>query len=257
MNKDNSGVLVGRNAVKELLRSGRDIDKILIAKGAGHGTADIVKTAKERRIVVSQVPTSRLDELADGIPHQGVAAYPAEADYATIDDIFALAEERGEPPLIVIADEISDPHNLGAIIRCAEGAGAHGIIIPKRRSSGLTQIVAKSSAGALSWLPVVRATNLAREIDELKKRGVWVWAAEAGGSPYYENDMSGACAIILGSEGQGISRLLKEKSDFMISIPMYGHVTSFNVATASAVILCEAARQRHGGVVCQGKETAK
>ena len=253
MEKDNSGVLVGRNAVKELLRSGRDIDKILIAHGAGHGVGDIIRMAKERRIVISNVPTSKLDELSDGVPHQGVAAYVAEADYATVDDIFALAEERGEPPLIVIADEISDPHNLGAIIRCAEGAGAHGIIIPNRRSSGLTQVVAKSSAGALSWLPVVRVTNLAREVDELKKRGVWVWAAEAGATPYYENDMTGACAIILGSEGEGVSRLLKEKSDFMISIPMYGRVTSFNVSTASAVILCEAARQRHGGRSFQKK----
>ncbi|MBQ4055206.1 MAG: 23S rRNA (guanosine(2251)-2'-O)-methyltransferase RlmB [Clostridia bacterium] len=256
MEKDNSGVLVGRNAVKELLRSGRDVDKILIAKGAGHGVADIIKLAKERRVVISNVPASRLDELANGLPHQGVAAFAAEEDYATLDDIFALAEERGEPPLIVIADEISDPHNLGAIIRCAEGAGAHGIIVPKRRSSGLTQVVAKSSAGALSWLPVVRATNLAREVEELKKRGVWVWAAEAGGSPYYENDLTGATAIIMGSEGEGVSRLLKEKSDFMISIPMYGKVTSFNVSTASAVILCEAARQRHAGGR-KGKGTEK
>ena len=256
MEKDNSGVLVGRNAVKELLRSGRDVDKILIAKGAGHGVGDIIKLAKERRVVISNVPSSRLDELANGLPHQGVAAFPAEEDYATLDDIFALAEERGEPALIVIADEISDPHNLGAIIRCAEGAGAHGIIVPKRRSSGLTQVVAKSSAGALSWLPVVRATNLAREVDELKKRGVWVWAAEAGGSPYYENDLTGATAIIMGSEGEGVSRLLKEKSDFMISIPMYGKVTSFNVSTASAVILCEAARQRHAGGR-KGKGTEK
>ena len=256
MEKANSGVLVGRNAVKELLRSGRDVDKILIAKGAGHGVSDIIKLAKERRVVISNVPSSRLDELAGGLPHQGVAAFAAEEDYATLDDIFALAEERGEPPLIVIADEISDPHNLGAIIRCAEGAGAHGIIVPKRRSSGLTQVVAKSSAGALSWLPVVRATNLAREVDELKKRGVWVWAAEAGGSPYYENDLTGATAIIMGSEGEGVSRLLKEKSDFMISIPMYGKVTSFNVSTASAVILCEAARQRHSGGR-KGKGTEK
>lgn len=251
MEKDNSGVLVGRNAVKELLRSGRDVDKILIAKGAGHGVSDIIKLAKERHVVISNVPATKLDELANGLPHQGVAAFVSEVEYSTVDDIFALAEERGEPPLIVIADEINDPHNLGAIIRCAEGAGAHGIIVPKRRSSGLTQVVAKSSAGALSWLPVVRATNLAREVDELKKRGVWVWAAEAGGSPYYENDLTGATAIIMGSEGEGVSHLLKEKSDFMISIPMYGKVTSFNVSTASAVILCEAARQRHGGAVCK------
>ena len=247
-----SGAVVGRNAVRELLRSGADVDKLFVRRrGEGetpnYALAEIIKLARERSIVVQQVPGSRLDELAGGVPHQGVAAFPSQEKYAALDDIFALAAERGEPPLIVVCDEISDPHNLGAIIRCAEGAGAHGVIIPQRRSAGLTQVVAKASAGALSWLPVVREVNLARCIDELKERGVWIWAAEADGEPYTGHDLTGPCAVIFGSEGEGVSRLLREKSDFAISIPMYGRVNSFNVSTASAVILCEAARQRHAG----------
>ena len=240
--------IVGRNAVRELLRSGRDVDKLLVQRQDGapnHALGEIIALAKKRGIVIQNVPAARLDAVAGGIPHQGVAAFPSQAEYAELDDIFRLAEERGEPPLIVIADEINDPHNLGAVIRCAEGAGAHGVIIPRRRSSGLTQVVAKSSAGALSWLPVVRSGNLAREVEELKKRGVWIWAAEAGAEPYYSHDFTGPCAFIFGSEGEGVSRLLREKSDFTVSIPMYGRVNSFNVSTASAVILCEAARQRH------------
>ena len=240
--------IVGRNAVRELLRSGRDVDKLLVQRMDGapnHALGEIIALAKKRGVTIQYVPQTRLDALACGIPHQGVAAFAAEVEYSTLDDIFALAGEKGEPPLIVICDEINDPHNLGAIIRCAEGAGAHGVIIPQRRSAGVTQTVAKSSAGALSWLPVVRAGNLAREVDELKKRGVWVWAAEAGAEPYYSHDLTGPCAVIFGSEGDGVSRLLREKSDFTVSIPMYGRVNSLNVSAASAVILCEAARQRH------------
>ena len=243
-----SGAVVGRNAVRELLRSGRDVDKLLVQRLDGtpnHALSEIISLAKKRGIVIQNVPGSKLDALAGGVPHQGVAAFPSEVEYASVDDIFALAEKKGEPPLIVICDEINDPHNLGAIIRCAEGAGAHGVIIPRRRSAGVTQTVAKSSAGALSWLPVVRSQNLAREVEELQKRGVWIWAAEAGADPYYEHDLKGPCAIIFGSEGDGVSRLLKEKSDFTVSIPMYGQVNSLNVSAASAVILCEAARQRH------------
>lgn len=246
MEKVKSGAVVGRNGVRELLRSGRDIDKIFVSPSAGGDPIrEIVSEAKKRGIVVSEASVRKLDELAGGTPHQGVVAVPAEVEYSEIDDIFALAEERGEKPLIVICDEINDPHNLGAIIRCAEGAGAHGVIIPKRRSTGVTQVVSKASAGAVAHLPIVRTVNLARTVDELKERGVWVYAAEAGGADYYDSDLACSAAIILGSEGNGVSRLLKDKSDFMISIPMYGKVTSFNVSTASAVLLCEAARQRH------------
>lgn len=246
--KGAENAVVGRNAVRELLRSGRDVDKLLIQRLDGtpnHALGEIIALAKKRGIIIQNVPQSRLDALACGVPHQGVAAFPAEVEYSSIDDIFALAGEKGEPPLIVICDEVADPHNLGAIIRCAEGAGAHGVIIPQRRSAGVTQTVAKASAGALAWLPVVRSANLAREVEELQKRGVWVWAAEAGADPYYKHDLTGPCAIIFGSEGEGVSRLLREKSDFTVSIPMYGRVNSLNVSAASAVILCEAARQRH------------
>lgn len=242
--------VVGRNAVRELIRSGRDVDKILVQRQGptpNYALGEIIAEAKKRGIVIQNVPQSRLDELAGGVPHQGIAAFASEADYASLDDVFRLAEERGEPPLIVICDELSDPHNLGAVIRSAEGAGAHGVIIPKRRSAGLTQVVSKASAGAISWVPVVRSQNLAREIEELQKRGVWIWAAEAGGKPYYEQDFTGPCAVIMGSEGDGISRLLREKSDFSVSVPMYGRVDSYNVSAAATVILCEAARQRHAG----------
>ena len=245
MENKNSSAVVGRNAVRELLRSGKDVDKILIAPSVGAGVGEIIELARKRGIVVSKAPQSKLNEIADGIPHQGICAFASEVEYSDIDDIFALAQKRGESPLIVIADEINDPHNLGAIIRSAEGAGAHGIIIPKRHASGVTQVVAKASAGAISWLPIVRVTNLARTVDDLKERGVWIWSADAEGTPYYENDMTGSCALILGNEGSGVSRLLRDKSDFTISIPMYGKVTSFNVSTAAAVLLCEAARQRH------------
>ena len=243
-----SEAVVGRNAVRELLRSGRDVDKLLVQRTDGtpnHALAEIIALAGKRGTVVQQVPQSRLDALASGVPHQGVAAFPSEVEYSTLDDVFALAEERGEPPLIVICDDVNDPHNLGAIIRCAEGAGAHGVVIPRRHSAGVTQTVAKASAGALSWMPVVKSANLAREVEELQKRGVWIWAAEAGAEPYYKHDLTGPAAIIFGSEGDGVSRLLREKSDFTVSIPMYGQVNSLNVSAASAVILCEAARQRH------------
>ena len=167
----------------------------------------------------------------------------AAKEYVTIDEILDIARERGEKPLIVIADEIADPHNLGAIIRCAEGAGAHGLIIPKRRSSGLTAVVDKSSAGALEHLAVAKVSNLASAIEELKQKGVWIYGAEADGVSYYDTKFDSATAVVVGSEGGGISRLIREKCDFMISIPMYGKVNSFNVSCATAVILCEAARQ--------------
>ena len=175
--------------------------------------------------------------------HQGVAAMAAMKDYCSIDDIFKIAGERGEKPFIVVADEIEDPHNLGALIRCAEGAGAHGLIIPKRRSAGLTSVVQKASAGALEHLAIAKVANIASALDELKERNVWVYGAEADGAPVYDTKFDSATAIVVGSEGFGISRLVREKCDFIVSIPMYGRVNSFNVSCAAAVILCEAARQ--------------
>jgi 23S rRNA (guanosine2251-2'-O)-methyltransferase len=167
----------------------------------------------------------------------------AEKEYCSVDDILKIAEERGEKPFIVIADGITDPHNLGALIRCAEGVGAHGLVIPKRRAVGLTPVVTRSSCGAIEHLAIAKVTNLAATVDLLREKGVWVFAAEAGGDAYYNTDFKCACAIVLGSEGEGVSRLLKEKSDYITSIPMYGHVNSFNVSTAAAVILAEISKQ--------------
>ena len=242
-----NNIIVGRNAVRELLRSGRDVDKLLVMKGQRTGSiGEIIALAKKSGIVVVEASKEKLDQLADGLPHQGICAYASAHSYSTVEDILENARSKGEKPLIVIADEINDPHNLGAIIRCAEGSGAHGVIIPKRRSVGLTGVVAKSSAGAIEHMPIAKVTNIARTIDDLKEEGVWVFAADMGGEAYYDTDLNCAAAIVMGSEGQGISRLVKEKCDAVISIPMYGKVNSFNVSTACAVLLCEAAKQRQG-----------
>ena len=182
--------------------------------------------------------------MTGGANHQGIVAMAAQKEYCSVEDILAIAEERGEKPFIVISDGITDPHNLGALIRCAEGAGAHGIIIPKRRSVGLTAAVTKSSAGAIEHMAIAKVTNIAATVELLKKKGVWVFAAEAGGSAYYETDFNCAVAVVLGSEGDGVSSIVKEKSDYIVSIPMYGKVNSLNVSTAAAVILSEVARQQ-------------
>jgi len=243
---EDSGVVCGRNAVLELLKSGRAVDKLFVRKGDREGSITlIVAEAINRKIPVVEVEKSKLDFLAAGANHQGVAAVAAAKEYVSIDEILEIARERGEKPLIVIADEVADPHNLGAIIRCAEGAGAHGLIIPKRRSAGLTAVVDKSSAGALEHLAIAKVANLASAIDELKEKGVWVYGAEADGESCYNTAFDSATAIVVGSEGGGISRLIREKCDFIISIPMYGKVNSFNVSCAAAVMLCEASRKLH------------
>ena len=239
-----SNAVCGRNAVLELLKSGRSIDKLFVRRGDREGSITmIVAEAITRKIPVIEVDKAKIDALSGGANHQGVVAMAAAKEYVTIDDILDIARERGEKPLIVIADEVSDPHNLGAIIRCAEGAGAHGLIIPKRRSSGLTAVVDKSSAGALEHLAIAKVPNIASAIDELKEKGVWVYGAEADGASYYDTKFDSATAVVVGSEGGGMSRLVREKCDFVVSIPMYGNVNSFNVSCAAAVILCEAARQ--------------
>lgn len=237
--------VIGRNAISELLKSGRDVDKIYIKKGERTGSITVIAAeAIKRSIPIIETEGSKLDYMSGGRPHQGVIASAAMKEYATVDDMLALAESRGEKPLIVIADGIEDPQNLGALLRAAECAGAHGIIIPKRHAVGLTAVVGRSSAGAIEYVPVAKVTNLAQTVEELKEKGLWIFAAEAGGTPHYETDMTCPAAVILGSEGFGVSRLLKDKSDFLISIPMYGFVNSLNVSCAGAVILCEAARQR-------------
>ena len=240
-----SGVVAGRNAVRELLKSGRAIDKIVVSGKEG-SIIPLVAEAKERGIPVVNADNTKLDYLAHGANHQGILAYAAQKEYSTVDEILAIAEERGEKPLIVIADCVEDPHNLGAIIRCAECAGAHGVIIPKRRSSGLTPVVAKASAGAIWHMAIARVVNLAQTIEHLKECGVWTFAAEAGGPAYYETDFNLPAAIVLGSEGAGVGRLVHETCDFTVSIPMYGRVNSLNVSTAASVLLCHAARMQRG-----------
>lgn len=239
------GAVVGRNAVRELLRSDRSVDKLYVKSGAREGSiVVIVAEAVSKKIPIVEVTDSKLDSMAGGSHHQGVVALAAEKQYTDIDSILKLAEERGETPLVVIADGIEDPQNLGAIIRCAECAGVHGIIIPKRRAVGLTPIVTKASAGAIEHMAIAKVSNLADAVEKLKKAGLWIFAAEAGGTPYYEVDFKGPAAIVLGSEGFGVSRLIKERSDFTVSIPMYGKVNSLNVSTAASVILCHAARMQ-------------
>ena len=242
--QDGCGIVVGRNAVRELLRGERTIDKLLVQRGEREGSIVVlVAQAVEKRIPVIEVDRAKLDAISGFAPHQGVIAMAAEKEYVEVDDILAIAEQRGEPPLIAIADGITDPYNLGALIRCAEGLGAHGLIIPKRRAVGLTPLVTKASAGAIEHLAVAKVANLAQTVEKLQKQGVWVYAAEAGGASYDKTDFRGPCALIFGSEGDGVSALLKQRCDAIVSIPMKGHVNSFNVSTAAAIILAEAARQ--------------
>jgi 23S rRNA (guanosine2251-2'-O)-methyltransferase len=240
------GIVYGRNEVRELLKSGRAIDKIFVRRGDKEGSINvIIGEASARRIPIIEVEKPKLDSLCGGGVHQGVAAQAAEKEYCSVDDILAIAKERGEMPFIAILDGVEDPYNLGAVIRCAECAGVHGVIIPKRRASGLTATAAKASAGALEHMAVAKVVNLAAEIDRLKELGVWLYAAEAGGESLYKTDLDRPCAIVFGSEGEGVSRLVKEKCDYVVSIPMYGKVNSLNVSTAAAVVLNEVARRRN------------
>ena len=240
------GLVIGRNAVRELLRSDRTVDKLLVRRGDREGSIVVlVAEAVEKNIPIVEVDKAKLDSLAGFVPHQGVIAMVAQKEYCSVEDILAIAEERGEKPFIVIADGITDPYNLGALIRCAEGCGAHGLIIPRRRAVGLTALVAKSSAGAMEHLAVAKVANIHQTILDLQKAGIWVYAAEAGGSAHYDTNFSGPCALVMGSEGDGVSRVVKDTCDGIVSIPMYGHVNSFNVSTAAAVILAEIARQHN------------
>ncbi len=241
-----SGIVIGRNAVRELLRSDRSVDKLLVQKGERQGSITVlVAEAIEKGIPVIETEKTKLDAMSGFAPHQGVIAMAAEKEYCTVEDILAIARERGEAPLIVICDGITDPYNLGAIIRCAECCGAHGIIIPKRRATGLTPLVSKASAGAIEHMAIAKVANIASTVEALKKEGVWTYAAEAGGQDLYSTDFKGACAIVMGSEGEGVSQLVKRTCDAVVSIPMYGQVNSFNVSTAAAVILAEVAHQHH------------
>ena len=240
------GIIEGRNAVIEALRSGETIDKIYLAKGETDKTlGHIASRAREKGIVVVVADRRKLDGMSRTHAHQGVIALAAMREYVSVQSLLDAAAEKGEAPLLVVCDEISDPHNLGAILRTAECAGAHGVIIPKRRSAGLTAIVGKTSAGAVSYMPVARVSNLPATLEELKKKGVWVYGTAAEGTTsLYDADLKGPAAIVIGSEGSGMGRLVREKCDFLVSIPMKGHISSLNASAAAAILLYEAVRRR-------------
>ena len=240
------GIIEGRNAVIEALRSGETIDKIYLAKGETDKTlGHIASRAREKGIVVVEADRRKLDGMSRTHAHQGVIALAAMREYVSVQSLLDAAAEKGEAPLLVVCDEISDPHNLGAILRTAECAGAHGVIIPKRRSAGLTAIVGKTSAGAVSYMPVARVSNLPATLEELKNKGVWVYGTAAEGTTsLYDADLKGPAAIVIGSEGSGMGRLVREKCDFLVSIPMKGHISSLNASAAAAILLYEAVRRR-------------
>ena len=240
------GLIEGRNAVTEALKSGRTINKLFLADGDVDKTLGrLAAQAKDAGAVVVRIDRRKLNEMSPTGAHQGVIASVAAHEYATVEDMLALAAERGEAPLLVICDELSDPHNLGAIIRTAECAGAHGVIIPKRRSVGLTAVVGKASAGAIEYMPVARVSNLASTMRDLKERGIWIYGTAAeGASELHRTDLTGPAAIVIGNEGVGMSRIVSENCDFKVSIPMKGKISSLNASAAAAILLYEAVRQR-------------
>ena len=236
----------GRNPVLEALKSDREIDKILVQSGEKNGSLKkIIAVAREKKIVVTETERRRLDAISVTHSHQGVIAFAAAREYSTVEDILKSAADKGEQPFIVIADDLTDPHNLGSVIRTANAAGAHGVIIPKRNSAGLSPVVEKTSAGALEFTPVARVSNLASTIELLKKKNIWVVGADMDGSEtIYTHDFSGAVAIVVGSEGKGVSRLVGEKCDFIVSIPMNGQINSLNASVAAALMMYEVVRTR-------------
>lgn len=236
----------GRNAVIELLKSGKPINKLYILKGERQGSInEIIKIAKRNKNVIVEVDKNKLDSLSETKHHQGVIAFVSPVEYKELDDIFALAKERNEDPFIIIADEIEDPHNLGALIRSAEGAGCHGIIIPKRRAVGITEIVVKTSVGATQYVPVVRVNNINETIRELKDRGVWIVGTDGNADKlYYEQDLTGPIAIIIGSEGRGMNSLTMKNCDYLVKIPMMGKITSLNASVSGGIIMFEALKQK-------------
>lgn len=243
---DDRFVIVGKNPVMEALRSEQQMDKLLILKdNKDHVLGDLAEKARRRGIVVQSVEKIKLEGLVDGQPHQGVAAMMAPFPYSSMEDVLAKADAKGEEPLVVILDHLTDPHNLGAIIRSANLCGVHGVIIPKRRSASLTAVSVKASSGAVAHTPIVKVGNLTQCIDELKAKGFWIMAADMDGAPYYKNDFKGKLVIIIGNEGKGISPNVKKQCDYSVSIPLYGDIDSFNASAAAAIILSEAARQRH------------
>lgn len=237
--------IIGRNPVSEAIKSGRPIDKILIKKGRFEGSlVPIVKKAREAGIVIQEADHKKLDSIAEGGNHQGIIAYVSPYEYKTVKDLLDDAKSKNEPPFIIICDKITDPHNLGAILRTANCAGAHGLIIPKHGSAGLTSTAVKTAAGAAEYTPVAKVTNLASTIDSLKKEGLWIAAADMDGGSMYQTDLTGPLAVVIGNEGSGVSRLVKEKCDMIVSIPMHGQINSLNASVAAGVLIYEALRQR-------------
>jgi 23S rRNA (guanosine2251-2'-O)-methyltransferase len=238
--------IVGRNPVLELLRSGRSVNKIWIAEGSQKGPmSQVINMAKEAKIQVQIVPKKKIDQVADGAVHQGVVALVAAYEYVEVEDLLRKAEELGEPPFLLILDEIEDPHNLGSILRTADVVGAHGVIIPKRRAVGLTSTVAKSSAGAMEYVPVARVTNIVRTMEELKEKGIWIAGTDASGEQDFRaSRFDMPIGIVIGSEGKGMSRLVRETCDFVVRLPMVGHVNSLNASVAAALLMFEVLRQR-------------
>lgn len=238
-------LVVGRNTVLEALKSGRELDTVFVARGERSGSiGPIISKAREKGIVVKEVDKRKLDAMCGNSNHQGIAARAAAHKYAEVEDMLNLAKEKNEEPFVVICDEIEDPHNLGAIIRSADACGVHGVIIPKRRGVSLTYVVGKVSAGALEYVPVARVSNLAQTIDELKTKGFWIYGADMDGKRWDEQDYSGAVALVIGSEGKGISRLIKEKCDFIVSLPMRGKINSLNASVAAGILMYEVIKHR-------------
>lgn len=247
LNNEDEHKIEGRNAVLEAFRSGKTVDKLYIQEGLRDGViSSVLRDAKKRDVIVSFVSKDKLDMMSSDKKHQGVIALCSAYEYADIEDIFTKAEEKGEDPFIFILDEIEDPHNLGAIIRTANLCGAHGVIIPKRRAAGLTSTVVKASAGAINYTPVAKVTNISKTIKELKERGMWFACADMGGTPMYDCNLTGPIGIVIGNEGNGVSRLVKENCDYVVSIPMKGDIDSLNASVAAGVLAYEVVRQRLG-----------
>lgn len=238
-------VIEGRNAVIEAFRAGKTVDKLFVLEHCKEGSMNtVLREAKKHDTIINCVKKERLDQMSETGKHQGVIAYIAAFEYATVDDILKKAEDKGEPPFVVILDDIEDPHNLGAIIRTANLAGVHGVIIPKHRAAGLTATAVKASAGAVSYTPVAKVTNISKTIEELKDKGLWFVCADMGGTTMYDLDLKGPIGLVVGNEGKGVSRLVKEKCDFIASIPMFGDIDSLNASVATGVLAYEIVRQR-------------
>ena len=243
---ENSELIIeGRNAIIEAFRAGRSVDKLFIQEHTKEGSMNtLLREAKKTNTLIKYVPKERLDQISETGHHQGAVAFVAAYNYAEIDDMFALAEEKGESPFIIILDEIEDPHNLGAILRTANLAGAHGVIVPKNRACGLTATVVKASAGAINYTPIAKVTNISQTIESLKEKGMWFICADMDGETMYDIDLTGSIGLVIGNEGKGVSRLVKEKCDFVASIPMSGDIDSLNASVATGVLAYEIVRQR-------------